>query len=366
MSITQKSRWDDAGSEPPGGSAKYTVGEQPIAEYDNWFNKAATDDINALNRRIFDALYPEQQTTPDMTLKINSAKVYFDETPLIFGGGNTPTMTAPTTNPRIDLIVINSAGTLSVIQGSEAASPSPPAYPTDKMPICEVYHRVGETNIKTDDDSTNGYIYRDVRPYLAISGTQGSLPGDTTEAQTWDTVSTLLNNLNRIRKKLNDIIGGSNWYDTVAASLSTVWGKFNASTGHKHSGGANDAPKLPVSSIDTDIATQAELDAHTGASAPHTGHGKITTGSYVGDDTVNRAIAHSMGSTPEMVLLFIGGAMKHTIHKDTGEVYFSDHLLSTAYPVTALDTNNFYVGNSSHYGNSGNAAGQTYRWIAIG
>ena len=49
MAITQKSRWDDVGVEPPAGEARYVAGEQPIAEYDNWFNKAVVDDIAALN-----------------------------------------------------------------------------------------------------------------------------------------------------------------------------------------------------------------------------------------------------------------------------------------------------------------------------
>jgi len=45
---SQKSRWDDVGVEPPAGEARYKAGEQPIAEYDNWFNKAVVDDIAAL------------------------------------------------------------------------------------------------------------------------------------------------------------------------------------------------------------------------------------------------------------------------------------------------------------------------------
>lgn len=49
MAINQKSRWDDVGVEPPAGSAKYTAGEQPIAEWDNWFNRAVVDDIASLN-----------------------------------------------------------------------------------------------------------------------------------------------------------------------------------------------------------------------------------------------------------------------------------------------------------------------------
>jgi len=45
---TQKSRWDDQGVEPHAGEARYQAGEQPIAEYDNWFNKAVVDDIAAI------------------------------------------------------------------------------------------------------------------------------------------------------------------------------------------------------------------------------------------------------------------------------------------------------------------------------
>lgn len=164
--ITQKSRWDDAGSEPGAGAAKYVAGDQPIAEYDNWFNNAAVDDINGINKRFYDALYPEEQGTPNMTLSINAGNVYFNNTILKYAGGNTPSFVAPTVNPRIDIVTLNSSGTLAITQGTEAASPSPPAYPDDKIVICEVYNRVGETSIKTDDDSTNGYIYKDVRPFV--------------------------------------------------------------------------------------------------------------------------------------------------------------------------------------------------------
>jgi hypothetical protein len=48
MSITQKSRWDDAGTTIPAGDAKYTAGQQPIAEYDNKHNKDVVDDIAAI------------------------------------------------------------------------------------------------------------------------------------------------------------------------------------------------------------------------------------------------------------------------------------------------------------------------------
>src|SRR3984893_12041778 len=47
-----------------------------------------------------------------------------------YAGGVTPTFAAPVSNPRIDLITINSAGTIVIVAGTEGASPSVPTYPT--------------------------------------------------------------------------------------------------------------------------------------------------------------------------------------------------------------------------------------------
>jgi len=52
MPIDQSSRWDDVGVEPPAGAAKYAAGEQPIAEYDNWFNYSVSQDIANLNKEL--------------------------------------------------------------------------------------------------------------------------------------------------------------------------------------------------------------------------------------------------------------------------------------------------------------------------
>jgi len=109
-----------------------------------------------------------QQSTPNMTLKVLSGTISIGGSIVSFAGGNSPTFTAPTTNPRIDLLVLNSSGSLEIIQGTESASPSPPNYPTYKFVICEVYHRVGETCIKETSDGSNGYIYKDVRAFLGI------------------------------------------------------------------------------------------------------------------------------------------------------------------------------------------------------
>ena len=48
MAITQESHWDNVGTEPGAGDAEYAAGDQPIAEYDNWFNWSAAKDVENL------------------------------------------------------------------------------------------------------------------------------------------------------------------------------------------------------------------------------------------------------------------------------------------------------------------------------
>lgn len=59
------------------------------------------------------------QSTPNMTVAVKA----FSIAELSYAGGNTSTIVAPVTNPRIDLVVLTSAGTLAVRAGTEAVTP---------------------------------------------------------------------------------------------------------------------------------------------------------------------------------------------------------------------------------------------------
>jgi len=106
--------------------------------------------------------------------------IYWNNTHVKFAGGDSPTFPAPTTNPRIDLLVLDVSGgptgVLTRIAGTEAASPAEPALPDLKtnIPICYVYTRVGQVKIVNFEDSganpTEGYLYRDVRPWVPPGG----------------------------------------------------------------------------------------------------------------------------------------------------------------------------------------------------
>ncbi|MCQ4575429.1 MAG: hypothetical protein NOU37_09325 [Candidatus Brocadiales bacterium] len=124
--------------------------------------------FEAMRDTVISWLYAREQSTPDMTVLVEAGIIFKSDNSGIvsYAGGSSPTVTAPSSDPRIDLVHIGDDGVVGVTTGTEAASPVAPTYPDDKVPICEIYLRVGATSIKDTDDSTNGYISKDARPFL--------------------------------------------------------------------------------------------------------------------------------------------------------------------------------------------------------
>jgi microcystin-dependent protein len=108
-------------------------------------------------------------TAQTMQLYVEDGTYYVGITRVLFLGGSTPTVTAPVSHPRIDVLTIDSSGTLAWTTGTENVSPVAPAYPAAKVPICELYNVVGETALYDSDNQQTGqgYILNDVRPVLA-------------------------------------------------------------------------------------------------------------------------------------------------------------------------------------------------------
>jgi hypothetical protein len=114
-------------------------------------------------------LLPHQQATPDLTLYIEAGNVVINGTVIQFAGGNSPSFTAPSSHPRIDVLCINASGTLVRIAGVEATSPVAPN--VSDFPICQIYNRVGQIKIIDADDTFNGYISNDIRVFMEKSTT---------------------------------------------------------------------------------------------------------------------------------------------------------------------------------------------------
>lgn len=91
--------------------------------------------------------------------------------------------------------------------------------------------------------------------------------------------------------------------------------------------------------------------------------GRVISGQYTGDDTVNRAIAHGLGVTPKIV--FITSEVSNDFFLISGVYALIYHRDATTYAVTIPDATNFYVGNAGNERLSGNELNTIHNWVAF-
>lgn len=86
-----------------------------------------------------------------------------------------------------------------------------------------------------------------------------------------------------------------------------------------------------------------------------------TIGSYTGNATQNRAIAHGLSRVPKSVKLKTAtvGNFPSIIQPATIAIQGG-----VERAVTIWDDTNFYVGNPANYGDSANGNGLVYHWVA--
>jgi len=157
---------------------------------------------------------------------------------------------------------------------------------------------------------------------------------------------------------------GDDDHSAIYYNKTTIDGKFDTATGHDHDG--VDSKKVDHGSmlgLGDDDHTQYlnvarhDADDHSGL----TGYAKIASGSYTGNDTANRAVAHGLGVTPRIV--FIIGPT-YTWRSRGNRLHRLDPAAS--WGVTAMNATNFYVGVSgAGWSNTANYSAETYYWIAL-
>lgn len=89
------------------------------------------------------------QGSPDMTYAVSAGTVSVSGTTAAVTAGNVTVTAANATNPRIDLIVVNSSGTKAVTAGTPAASPVPPAIPASSVVLYTIYVAALDTTMET-------------------------------------------------------------------------------------------------------------------------------------------------------------------------------------------------------------------------
>jgi hypothetical protein len=90
------------------------------------------------------------QGSPDMTCAVAKGAVLTNGILKPVTAGNVTITTADGSNPRIDLVVVNSSGTKAVRAGTPSATPAPPARTANDVVIAAVYVPASDTTISTD------------------------------------------------------------------------------------------------------------------------------------------------------------------------------------------------------------------------
>lgn len=157
-----------------------TAANQALLSY-LWFNNVTTTTyIGSMNKTVNSQLTSLTVATTvtsavwtgnTLKLFVQGGTVYVAGTKVNFAGGMTPAVAAPASNPRIDVLTIDSSGTLAWTTGAENASPVVPTYPINKVPIVELWNVVGETILEDNDNqvSGQGFVNFDVRPMVGTS-----------------------------------------------------------------------------------------------------------------------------------------------------------------------------------------------------
>ena len=119
--------------------------------------------VAVMARGLGDWFGPHEQTVPDMTVRLDAGWVFDGTTLSEVAAQSTGTIAAPSTNPRIDRIVVDrSTGAVSVITGAEAASPSAPALTAGKYPVAQVMLQTSSSTITnsmiTDERAIGGWV----------------------------------------------------------------------------------------------------------------------------------------------------------------------------------------------------------------
>lgn len=121
---------------------------------------------------------PHPAATPDMTVRLNPGAIWDGSTDTLTekAAQTTSTFTAPVTNPRIDRIVVDeTTGDYSIVAGSEAASPTAPAIPTGKFPVCQIEFATTTTSIGYVATATVAAIVDERVPFIVAGGAGGKL-----------------------------------------------------------------------------------------------------------------------------------------------------------------------------------------------
>jgi hypothetical protein len=110
------------------------------------------------------------ESTPNaMTVEIAAGAGQVGGITVNWSAATTGTITAPSVNPRIDIVVVNSDNTITVVTGAEAATPLIPTVTNTQLALARIDLTVGMATITNSDIiNYNGYVWSQIGEIIAI------------------------------------------------------------------------------------------------------------------------------------------------------------------------------------------------------
>jgi len=138
----------------------------PVEDGENFSAVYWSAITNAVGNEYIDNGCTPTNGTGDLDVDIASGDVY------VAGGSasvssQTVTVSSSGTDDRVDIITINSSGSASVTEGTEAADPNAPSIPTDEVLVAAVHVRGGSSSLSPSD--IKDYRILNPNPYAVDS-----------------------------------------------------------------------------------------------------------------------------------------------------------------------------------------------------
>lgn len=226
------------------------------------------------------------QGTPDMTVAVAKGAVLSNGALFPVTAGNVTVTAANGTNPRIDLIVVNSAGTKTIRTGTAAANPKPPARSLDDVVLAAVYVPANDTAINSNQ-ITDMRVLRTQGPIVIYKRTTDEVTNTSSAAihllNKAGSGLTIPNGLLTAGRALRVRIAG-NWLGNSGTPTLTFAVSFGGTTMFSDVSGAitADTDRKPFyvdlllmaqSNTDQTLRGQVSLNIIGGLTAPTTGQG---------------------------------------------------------------------------------------------
>ena len=137
----------------------------------------------------FGPLAPSAQDLPDLTIRVEEGSYYTNEgVHMEYAGGNSPAISVPSTAAAWRVVVLNESGTLQIVNGTSASSPTLPSLPDNVLPLAAVFLNAGAASI------TNDAVF-DIRPLWEVrSETIANLQMELDDRYTKNETDNLLDN----------------------------------------------------------------------------------------------------------------------------------------------------------------------------